>query len=79
MSPNPQQLLAHAMDLPAPEWGRLAAMLIDSLESETDYDADREWSEEIRRRIADIDAGHVQLIPWTEVRRRMRGGDHDGG
>ena len=75
MTPSPQQLLSQAMELPSLERGRLAAMLIDSLETEVDDDAEQAWSDEIQRRIDDIDTGRVQLIPWSEVRRRMRGAD----
>ena len=75
MIPIPQQLLSQAMQLPSPERGRLAAMLIDSLETEVDDDADQAWADEIQRRIDDINTGRVKLIPWSEVRRRMRGAD----
>ena len=78
MTPSPQQLLSPAMELPSLERGRLAAMLIDSLETEVDDDADQAWSDEIQRRIDDINTGRVQLIPWSEVRRRMRGADESG-
>jgi hypothetical protein len=29
------------------------------------------WSEEVKRRIEDIDSGKVQMIPYEEVRRRL--------
>jgi putative addiction module component (TIGR02574 family) len=29
------------------------------------------WSDEIKRRVADIDAGNVEPIPWQDVRRRL--------
>jgi putative addiction module component (TIGR02574 family) len=29
------------------------------------------WSEEIRRRLAEVDAGTVELIPWEEVRAEL--------
>jgi len=29
------------------------------------------WSEEIKRRLAEIDAGTVELIPWEEVRAEL--------
>ena len=75
MIQSPQQLFSQAMELPSLERGQLAAMLIDSLETEVDDDAEQAWSDEIQRRIDDIDTGRVQLIPWSEVRRRMRGAD----
>lgn len=78
MNQNSQELLAQALDLSPSERGRLAAMLIDSLETEVDEDADATWAEEIQRRVEDIDRGRVQLIPWSEVRRRMRDADESG-
>lgn len=78
MNQNSQELLAQALDLSPSERGRLAAMLIDSLETEVDEDADATWAEEIQRRVEDIDQGRVQLIPWSEVRRRMRDADESG-
>ena len=27
------------------------------------------WSNEIRRRIDDLDSGRVKMVPWEEVRR----------
>lgn len=78
MNQNSQELLAQALDLSTSERGRLAALLIDSLETEVDEDADATWAEEIQRRVEDIDRGRVQLIPWSEVRRRMRDADESG-
>jgi putative addiction module component (TIGR02574 family) len=78
MPQNPQQIIAHALEMPAIERGRLAALLIDSLEAEPDEAADASWAAEIQRRIAEIDSGRVQLVPWSEVRRLMRDTDHDG-
>lgn len=78
MIPSPQQLLAQAMELPSSDRGRLAAMLIDSLEPEVDDDATTAWSQEIQRRVEDINTGQVELISWSVVRRRMRGTDESG-
>lgn len=75
MIQSPQQLLAHAMGLPSGDRGRLAALLIDSLEPDVDDNADQAWADEIRHRVEDFRTGQVQLVPWAEVRRRMRGPD----
>ncbi len=79
MNQSPQELLAQAMEMPSSDRGRLAAMLIDSLETEVDDDAEQAWADEIRRRIEDVEQGRVQLASWSEVRRRMRGSNesHD--
>jgi hypothetical protein len=31
-----------------------------------------EWRDEIRRRIEAIERGEAQLVPWAEVRARLR-------
>lgn len=78
MSSSPQQLLMEALELPTVDRGRLAARLIESLEAETDKDADEAWADEIQQRLKEIDEGRVEMIPWDEVRRRLRG-QHDAG
>ncbi len=75
MSDTSQQLLSDALELPSVDRGRLAALLIESLDEETDPGASAAWSEEINRRLADIDAGQVQMIGWTEAREWIRGTD----
>jgi putative addiction module component (TIGR02574 family) len=36
-------------------------------------DVESAWSEEIKRRLAEIDGGMVTLIPWEEVRAELFG------
>ena len=50
-------------------------MSIDTENPELDGAPDVElaWSEEIKRRLAEIDAGTVELIPWEEVRAELFG------
>lgn len=79
MSQSPRQLLTEALDMPSADRGRLAALLIESLESDAADGADEAWSDEINQRLQDIDAGRVRMIPWTEVRKRLRGQDAPAG
>ena len=79
MSQSPQQLLTEALEMPSADRGRLAALLIESLESDAEDGADEAWSDEIHQRLQDIDAGRVRMIPWTEVRQRLRGQDAPAG
>ena len=62
------KLLKDLLELPIEARAALAAKLIDSLDSEFDQDAEERWSEEIERRLAEVDAGHVATIPWPKVR-----------
>jgi pilus assembly protein TadC len=50
-------------------------MLIESLETLRDDDSDEAWSEEVQRRLREIDEGQISLVPWAEVRRRMSGSE----
>jgi putative addiction module component (TIGR02574 family) len=79
MSSSPQELLTEALEMPSADRGRLAALLIESLDSEKDDDAEQQWSEELQRRLQDIDEGRVQLISWSEVRRRLQENDDAAG
>jgi hypothetical protein len=38
---------------------------------EAEEDVEAVWSEEIRQRLAEVDAGLVTPIPWAEARRRI--------
>ena len=42
-----------------------------NFEEDCDPDVEAAWSEEIRRRLAEIDAGTVELIPLEEVRTEL--------
>jgi putative addiction module component (TIGR02574 family) len=67
-----KQILLEALRLPETERAALAGELIDSLETEIDADAEAAWSQEIHRRVEELNAGRAQTIPWAEARRRIR-------
>jgi len=58
------------MELPQEARAALADSLLDSLDVEIDTDAEQLWREEIERRLASVNDGSVQLLPWEEVRVR---------
>jgi putative addiction module component (TIGR02574 family) len=62
------EILEEALMLPAEARAAIAGSLLDSLDDVVDEQAEALWSAEIERRIAEIDSGQVQLIPWCEVR-----------
>ncbi len=66
------ELLKKALSLPDKERAKLAARLIDSLDTVVDDDAEVAWQEEIARRLHDVETGKVKTIPWDEVRRKGR-------
>lgn len=67
-----EQVLRTAQSLNESERVRLIQELLNSLHSEEAADLDGAWLVEIDRRSNDLDAGKIQSIPWTEVRRRVR-------
>jgi putative addiction module component (TIGR02574 family) len=66
------ELLKKALALPPEARAALADSLLESLDEEpVDEGVEAAWSEEIKRRIEEIDSGKVQMIPYEEVRRRL--------
>ena len=60
-----------AAELSDEDRATLAGLLIESLEGEPDPDVDAAWAAEIEKRVAELDAGTVESIPWEQVRQRL--------
>lgn len=71
MARSATDFLNEALELPPEDRAAIATSLIESLDDDADDDAEALWAAEIARRVAEIKAGEAQLIPWTEVRRRL--------
>jgi putative addiction module component (TIGR02574 family) len=73
MSSDVETVRAAALQLSAEARAALAAELIQSLDpgEEVAEDVAVAWAEEIKRRLAEIDAGVVTPVPWPEARRRI--------
>ena len=71
MTKAAKAVLAEALRLGEHERAELAAEVLASLDGPADADADAAWEAEIRRRIAAIDAGEIELEPWDAVKRRI--------
>ena len=74
-----KQLEAEALDLSAQERAQLAHRLILSLDEDVVEDpaeVERAWDDEIRSRLAEVEAGTAELIPaeqvFSELRARTR-------
>lgn len=73
MADELKSLLEKALRLSPEARAALAGSLLDSLDQETDSDVEAAWSSEIANRIAELDSGKVQSVPWSEVRRSLLG------
>ena len=67
-----EEILRAALDLPPDSRAMLAGQLLESLDDADQTEIDAAWSEEIERRIRDIDEGRVKLIPGEEVLAELR-------
>ena len=71
MSSKGQRLLEEALALPAQERTDLATTLLESLDEGEDEGVEDAWSEEIKRRVEDVESGNVKTVPWSEARKRI--------
>jgi putative addiction module component (TIGR02574 family) len=68
---NLKEVFEKAVQLQERDRATLAGLLIETLDPASEADVEAAWSEEIRRRVAEVDAGTVELIPWEEVRAEL--------
>lgn len=73
MTPATTRLLENALQLSDQERADLAVSLIDSLDPAVDSDWEAAWDAEIERRVKELDEGSVKTVPWSDVRKRLRG------
>jgi putative addiction module component (TIGR02574 family) len=70
-----KQLEAEALELPLAERAQLVRRLIASLDQDAGDDpaeVERAWEDEIRRRLAELEAGTAELIPAEQVFAELR-------
>jgi putative addiction module component (TIGR02574 family) len=73
MTTDAQDLLHQALSLPDSDRAEIAARLLESLEGPTEEGAEEAWNQEISRRLAQIDAGNVELVPWDVAAKKIFG------
>jgi len=71
MTQQALDLLQKAPSLSEEERADLACSLMESLDTALDEGEESAWSEEISRRIRELDSGTAKTVPWDEVRRRI--------
>jgi putative addiction module component (TIGR02574 family) len=62
-----ESVTEQALRMVAGQRARLAHVLIQSLDTESDADADQQWDAEIARRVREIRDGRVRGIPSRRV------------
>jgi len=71
MSTHVTELFAKASALSDKDRATLAGLLIESLESEVDPDVEEAWRIEIERRVAELESGAVETVPWEVVKAKL--------
>lgn len=71
MARSARELFDEAMKLDPQERVTLVRLLIEALDAGIEEGVDEAWRAEIERRMAELDAGSVEAIPWEEVRARL--------
>ena len=72
------EVLAKPLRLDVKARAEIVSELLASLDGPPDPDAEAAWEAEIRRRVAALEAGSVELESWESVRRRIEKGLHRG-
>ena len=71
MARSARELFDEAMRLDSEERATLVRLLIEAFDAEVEEGVDEAWRVEIERRMAELDSGAVETIPWEEVRARL--------
>lgn len=72
MTSEVSDILKKALALPPEARAAIAGSLLESLnDAPADEGVEAAWSEEIKRRIEEIDSVKVRMIPYGEERRRL--------
>ncbi len=72
MSTPVGDLFRQASALDERDRATLAGLLLESLEHEVDEEFESAWQVEIERRLAELDGDSVKLVPWEEVKAKLR-------
>lgn len=71
MERTAETLLEEALALPEADRAEVAGALLNSLEPAEEADIEGAWRLEVTARVAALDAGEVETIPWSGVRDRL--------
>ncbi len=71
MAKSARELFEEAMKLDPEERVTVMRLLIESVDAKSEDGVEDAWRVEIERRMAELDSGTVQTIPWEELRARL--------
>lgn len=71
MAASVVSLFKVAAELEEADRAALAGLLLESLDRAPRAGVEAAWAEEIERRLKQIDAGEVEMVPWEDVKARL--------
>jgi putative addiction module component (TIGR02574 family) len=71
MARSARELFEEAMRLDPEERATLMRLLIETLDAGSEEGVEDAWRIEIERRMAELDSGAVETVPWEELRARL--------
>jgi putative addiction module component (TIGR02574 family) len=71
MARDVKELIREAAELPESDRATLAGAMLESLEPAPTPEVRAAWSQEIGRRVREIDERSVDLLDWEEVRAEL--------
>ncbi len=77
MRVDAQTLFEQVLTLGQCERADFAARLLESLDGPKQEGVDEAWNREIAQRIAEIDRGSVELVPWEQASEIIFGAPHE--
>ncbi len=73
MTTDALDLLNQALGLSDSDRAEIAARLLESLDGPVEQGVEEAWNREIARRLAQIDAGEVELVSWDLATEKIFG------
>ncbi|MBX3302069.1 MAG: addiction module protein [Nitrospira sp.] len=73
MRSDATKLLEAALKLPPEARAAMAGLLLESLDTAVDADAEAEWDREIARRLKDLDSASARVVSWSDARQEILG------
>ncbi len=71
MDPEIQRILEEAKRLPPLRRAALAVSILESLEEESDPDAEKAWDEVANRRLEELESGRVRALTSDDLRKAL--------
>lgn len=71
MERHAEAVLKEALTLPEADRADIAGALLESLQPAHEAGVEAAWRQEVATRVAALDAGEVETIPWDEIRDRL--------